>query len=282
MDLQARFPFFSRLPNEIQDTIWTTALDMAPPTAYFGRIEEIGDLEEGVSKVILRRLCLPHEHSSTPPPWNTMETLMQTCQRSRATVSLHCQRHQPTYILELAVSWSQYHKGHYLVRISLNASSDLLILDGNWLDERWLGDVYRFLYCFNNTSETNIFLHNTGILEIFYDLEVLYVMLEPTQLEEVTEDWPYHHDHVMPLRPYLEAHYGKGGPAREFHAFGRRYFEVSPMKLASLGGLRKFVSILGSKSYYANVNQILASIMTNTDYGNRVAFVVRVMTWRNE
>ncbi|KAK6956650.1 hypothetical protein Daesc_001929 [Daldinia eschscholtzii] len=304
MASRANFPFFLRLPREVQDNIWKVAIDLSPPTAYFAELELYEPNDEDGPDIVFKRLYQPHELASAPPPSNTIESLLQTCKRSRAAVIRYRRKYQHICISTLAyfedVPSDDYDTSLRTITkaplgINLDPSSDLLILDDSWRDEYVLRGCNEFRKqtgirniavpwtkqsCLTADDVLNILFYAEGIIQAFPSLEVLYVVVEPTELEEATGNWPYHdEDPEMALKPYVENNYEEGGAPREFRVSGRQYFEVSPLQLTTLGGLRDFVLLLGDHRYC-----IIRHIGPRTD-GNvdeLAPFVVRVMTWRNE
>ncbi|OTB10769.1 hypothetical protein K445DRAFT_16315 [Daldinia sp. EC12] len=304
MASRANFPFFLRLPREVQDNIWTVAIDSSPPTAYFAGLELYEPNDEDDPDIVFRRLYQPHELSSAPPPSNTIESLLQTCKRSRAAVIRYRRKYQHICISTLAyfedVSFHDYDTSLRITTeaplgINLDPSSDLLILDDSWRDEYVLRARNEFhkqtgvrnvavpwteQSLLTEEDALNIVFYAEGIIQAFPSLEVLYVVVEPTELEEATGSWPYHdEDPEMALKPYVENNYGEGGAPREFRVSGRQYFEVSPLRLTTLGGLRDLVLMLQDHRYC-----IIRQIGRRTDYNadELAPFVVRVMTWRNK
>ncbi|KAI0113419.1 hypothetical protein F4814DRAFT_460536 [Daldinia grandis] len=308
MDPQACFPLFSHLPQVIQDKIWTVVLETRRPTAYFLGIEAIkdpkedsSDLEDDHSKVIFKRLCLPHQGPPTLPPWNDIETLLQTSQGSRAAVTRYRQTHQHTRLLELAVSRAQYMepKDNKMVStimgstqynpttkgfpgISLDASSDLVILDTYWsrmvLRHRHRHvflerAAVRFIAIPMNRPSGAYLDYVSDMLKAFPDISVLYIVVDPEQLEAFKGDWQYDRRVAYTgLQLHIEENYKHGmngkhtcspGPKR-FYCFGREYFEISPVQLTTLGGV---VSLL---------DQLLL-VLDTIDM-----FRVRIMSWQNE
>ncbi|KAI1652478.1 hypothetical protein F4813DRAFT_400973 [Daldinia decipiens] len=303
MDPQPYSPLFSRLPQKIQDRIWTLVLETTPPTAYFLGIEAIKDprgedSDPGVdSKVIFKRLCPSHKFPSTLPPWNDIDTLLQICQGSRAAVIRYRQIHQHTRLLELAVSRTQYVGPNDAVMgstqynpatqdfpgVSLDASSDLVMLDTYWsrmvLRHRhrygFLNQAaVRYVAIPMNRRSASYFDYVEEVLRAFPDMLLLYIVVEPAQLEALKQSWLYDRSVTgIGLRLFAEENYDPDyigckysicpGPKR-FHCFGREYFEISPLQLTTLGG----------------VLNLLFELVESVDALD--IFRIRIMTWRNE
>ncbi|KAI2784519.1 hypothetical protein F4815DRAFT_500898 [Daldinia loculata] len=303
MDHQAYFPFFSRLSQEIQDEIWTLVLETRPPTAYFLGIEEIKDPREedsgtevDHSKIIFKRLCPSHKFPSTLPPWNDIDTLLQTCQGSRAAVTRYRQRHQHTRLLELAVSRTQFMGPNDTVMgstqynpategfpgVRLDASSDLVILDAYW-SRMVLRHSHRYGFLKQagvryvaipmNRPTLSYLDYVTEVLRAFPDMLVLYIVVDPSQLEAVKMSWRYDRSvAAVGLQYFAEENYDTGygakasigpGPKR-FYCFGREYFEISPVQLTTLGG----------------ISGLLLHLELVLDFED--LFRKRIMTWRKE
>ncbi|KAI1251223.1 hypothetical protein MGN70_008285 [Eutypa lata] len=316
MDRPTSFTRFPHLPPELQDTIWAMVLESSTPAVQYASLQRVRCGLITRRPLCLWRGLPPdftttttHKHKLAP--WTVTDSLSQTCLRSRAVVIRNRQRRPPSHNLELMPcemkvpdprggriglglgqqSRSDTFATIRLPRSSMDSSCDLAILGEGWNFSELLyyrlsptPSIRRFAvqWC-AETSDGPKKLPTAScllvLLDTMPDLEVLYAVLEPAQVEAAEGDWPgYRPGTDADVEMYLEDHYGRAGGHGLFHGMGRVYFEIPPKRVAALGGLVDFVRI------FRTLRQRRERRLAHDD---SVPFKkdpvgLRFMTWRTE
>ncbi|KAM5352730.1 hypothetical protein ACJ41O_005452 [Fusarium nematophilum] len=284
------FPQFKKLPFEIQDQIWTLALRLDRPTAYFAKV-------------------------SAPSRYYTFRALRELCPDKFALENTNVKTRfgysraasKPTESCVLDGGWSSLITGpfsfsefHCLDEIrgrfshqKIDSFRDLVILHRGWplsdteLDvrdgEEVAGIQYlavpwesmSLLWVFESLSTSPKCLNR--VTKVFPGLQVLYLLVKPEETRRPQQK-PWIDESSATLDEYVaackETKHVKSNQV--FECKDRLYQEVSVRRLAKLGGLDEPIRLLNQLR--KDLESEGAEIEGSKDSRRRPA--LRIMSWR--
>ena len=266
------FPLFAKLPPELQDRIWE--LCIPAPAAHLAELKlrtmvtHQGAMTGYRQHLYLVRNYVDSDLLSRNSP-AVLKALLRTSPRACATVHRHLNAVAASEIErafireETPEAMTERVPPEYLPSIEIDASSDLVVLRHGWA-----GTVSHVVYnmaprlllekpeqlrylAVTWPSRVDELLHTCllGLLTAFFELSVLYVMIEPEVLRESEKPWGNRHWNFSvsleySLDGFLAAYQGgrvKPGP---FRCGKKEYFEIPVDHVARLGGLSDLISAL--------------------------------------
>lgn len=265
------FPYFAKLPLELQDIIWEFCILLDPPqTAHFALFKHVSILVPPPTrrpeiKEIFHLERLPHTVV------DSRTTLLQTTSRSRAIALRHHDTATPTESALLKASTKSNQRP--LPELRIDAATDLVILaeDSCRRAQRfstammrphltYYPDMLRYLAvpwspwdpsCPDDALQS---LHGciSGLLRVYSTLHVLYVLVEPEVLQASKQPWPENMTwdtgitgtDIVSLDEYLAAYVEGDIHPGGFRSGNREYFEIQPEQILQLAGLESIICTL--------------------------------------
>ncbi|UZP36384.1 hypothetical protein NXS19_004200 [Fusarium pseudograminearum] len=294
------FPFFPRLPLEIQDEIWKFALENDVPAAHIVNIDLEYPSNKDPAHLLLQRLVATGYSSRfTKPVSPPRQALVQTCYRSRLMVkkiieTWECYHHRDAQSMDYPCL-NEYDEFHSTTPLEIAppqpkmyTSRDLFIISNPWLAGRLIlfdgfsshSTSVKYVALPYSTIKMPWYHFSRGperpvideIFRVFDNLETLYILIHPDKLYK--RDQLEISSLVRPMQIHLKTYKRtrKDTSPRRFQYGDRVYHEISDVLLTKLNQFRALSMAVTDMA-------MVAKAQREKNGGDKPPLVIRFMTW---